>query len=168
LNHLPTRRSLYRYHSSTSYTRNFLQKPLFYSIQGISTRIEEYIVDKAEGVFLWVSLIAVRLESFLKKGSTPAKVLKELESLPTEIESYYKILEELVHGDQEDISYGKRILQFCLFSHRSIQLIELDHALAISEELGPPEHPRTHFTILHLVPSTDSVKNSGTARTETT
>jgi hypothetical protein len=52
--------------------------------------------------------------------------------------------------------------KFCLFSHRSIQLIELDHALAISEELGPPEHPRTHFTILHLVPSTDSVKNSGT------
>ncbi|KAA8899138.1 hypothetical protein FN846DRAFT_782476, partial [Sphaerosporella brunnea] len=121
------------------YTCAFLRKPVFGSIQGFSSQIEEYIIKHADGAFLWVRLLEDELVRFLKKGAPPARALEFLRSLPLELERYYeRILQNLDGGDPDDIRYGQRIFQFCLFSHRAIEIMELAHALAISGEIGDP------------------------------
>ena len=67
-------------------------------------------------------------------------MLEFLESLPRELKGYYEhILQELNARDQDDIRDGTRILQFCLFSHRAVELLELRDALGIPGEIPPSE-----------------------------
>jgi hypothetical protein len=120
------------------YTRAFLHKPVFRSIEGFRHQIEDYIIAKADGTFLWVRLVVDELVRFLKKGEPPARALEFLKALPRELERYYeRILQSLDGSDPFDTRYGQRIFQFCLFGHRAIQLIELAHALALSGEIPP-------------------------------
>ena len=123
------------------YTRHLLKKPTFspYSYDTMG-KIEDYIVKNADGVFLWVRVVGDELENYCRKGSAPRKILTFLKSLPQELEGYYEyILQGLNIGDQEDIRDGTRILQFCLFSHRAIELLELWDALGIPGEIPPFE-----------------------------
>ena len=121
------------------YTRHLLKKPTFssYSRQTMG-KIEDYIVKHADGVFLWVRVVGDELENYCRKGSPPRKMLTFLESLPKELEGYYEyMLQRLNGGDKDDVRDGTRILQFCLFSHRSIELFELWDALGIPGEMPP-------------------------------
>jgi hypothetical protein len=83
-----------------------------------------------------VSLVRDELLRFVQKGSARDKVLNFLKSSPKQLESYHEYILQGLNGDDEDDTRdGTRILQFCLFSHRAVQLQELDHGLAISGEL---------------------------------
>ena len=120
------------------YTHWILQKPLFNSYSDIRGKIQDYIVKNADGVFLWVRVVGDELEKCCRKGSPSKKMLIFLESLPKELEGYYKyILQGLNGSDEDDKRDGIRILQFCLFSHRPIELLELCDALAIPGEILP-------------------------------
>ena len=121
------------------YTRHLFKKPIFspYS-DGAMGKIEEYIAKHADGVFLWVRVVGDELENYCWKGLPARRMLTFLESLPKELEGYYEyILRGLSTSDIDDIRDGTRILQFCLFSHRAIELLELRDGLGIPGEIPP-------------------------------
>ena len=121
------------------YTHYFLQKPVFNPYSDIRGEIQDYIVKNADGVFLWVCVVGDELEKHCGKSSQSKKMLTFLKSLPKELEGYYEyILQGLNGSDEDERRDGTRILQFCLFSHRPIELLELCDALAISGEIFPP------------------------------
>ena len=61
-----------------------------------------------------------------------------LASLPKALKGYYEyILQGLNISDRDDIEDGTWILQFCLFSHHAIELLELQDALGIPGEIPP-------------------------------
>ncbi|KAF8242129.1 hypothetical protein K440DRAFT_674379 [Wilcoxina mikolae CBS 423.85] len=127
-----------------NYTHAFLQKPIFHTTQDITGQVKDYIAKNANGVFLWVSLVRDELLRFVRKGAAPDKVLNFLKSLPSELESYYEYMLKRLDGDEydeDDTRDGTRIFQFCLFSHRAVQLHELRDALGIPGELQelPPD-----------------------------
>ena len=120
------------------YTHWILQKPIFHPYSDIRGEIQDYIVKNADGVFLWVCVVGDELEKCCRKGSPSKKMLMFLKSLPKELEGYYEyILQGLNGSDEDDRKDGTRILQFCLFSHRAIELLELCDALAIPGEIFP-------------------------------
>ena len=120
------------------YTHNLLKKPIFRLYSNTLRKIEGYIVKHADGVFLWVRVIGDELEKYCRKGLPPNEILRFLEVLPKELEGYYEyILQGLNTSDKYDIRDGTRILQFCLFSHRAVELLELWDALGISGEIPP-------------------------------
>ena len=155
------------------YTDVFLQDPVFHSVQGIRNPAKDYIVKNADGVFLWVCLVRDSFVRFAMNGLSQNELLRRLKLLPKGLESFYKYMLERLSGsdkddnddsdkddgDGDECKDGKRILQFCLFSHRSIQLAELGHALAIPGDiLDPPpdlswedDKPNVHRRLTHCM-----------------
>jgi len=114
------------------YTDTFLGDRVFCRAQRFKEEAKNYIVENSDGVFLWVSLIREDLVRFVNHGRNINKLMAFLKGLPKGLESYYiRMLQVLLTGNEDDINDGKRILQFCLYSHRTIELIELDHAFGI-------------------------------------
>jgi hypothetical protein len=113
--------------------------------QDIRNLTKDYIVENVDGVFVWLRFVRdeLQLMNFVRKGSPPSTILGFLKSLPKGLKSYYeRMLKGLNGGDEDDTRDGTRILQFCIFSHYPIELIELDHALTIPREIeGPPPEP---------------------------
>ena len=122
------------------YTQHLFRKQMFspYSDE-IREQIENYIVKHADGVFLWVRVVGDELENYCRRGAPPRKMRTFLRSLPKELEGYYEyILQGLSGSDKDDARDGTRILQFCLFSHRAVELLELWDALGIPGDMPPP------------------------------
>jgi hypothetical protein len=112
------------------YTQSFLGN-LHLTYKGIA-EAKKYIIDHAEGVFVWVHLIEKDLKYHSENGCSQEELMGILKKLPTTLEKYYEsMLRELKDNKEPYIEYGKRILQFCLFSQRPIGLAELHQALAI-------------------------------------
>lgn len=118
------------------YTHGILNNEAFDLAKIISAQVEDYIIKNAHGVFLWVSLVRDELLRFVQRGSARDTVLNFLKELPKGLESYYEYMfQKLNSDDGDDTRDGTRIFQFCLFSPRAVQLLELGHALAIPAEL---------------------------------
>lgn len=97
---------------------------------------KEYITKNAQGVFVWVHLVKEELNKFAAKGYTPKEIFDFLQSLPTELGGFYeRMLQELAQNDQRDINIGVRMFQIVLFAYRPLQVAELQHALAIPDDL---------------------------------
>ncbi|KAF8543091.1 hypothetical protein BDD12DRAFT_669980, partial [Trichophaea hybrida] len=95
----------------------------------------EYIVEKAQGVFVWVYLVQQKLLEYSEKGCTKNQIFEFLKSLPTELEAFYEdILCELEKREELDIKDGLRMFRFILFTYRPLRLAELHHALAIPDD----------------------------------
>jgi hypothetical protein len=80
----------------------------------IVRQAKEYIVQHAQGVFVWVNLVGKELRRYAARGGyNKKKLLLFLESLPTELEGFYeRMLLELERGEAEDVEVGQRILRF--------------------------------------------------------
>lgn len=118
------------------YTDDFLGDRVFCRVEGFKKHAKEYIAKCADGVFLWVSLIRKDLVRYVNQGRNVNQLMAFLKGLPKELESYYVCMLEELHEqnsneDDSNITDGRRILQFCLFSHRAVELVELDYALGI-------------------------------------
>ena len=103
-------------------------------------KIKLSIVEKADGVFMWVRLVVKELTRRIANGSSLELIREFIKDLPPGLESYYEhMLRRLGGCFGADVEHGIRILQFCLFSSRPLQLCELNHALAMPAKLL--EHP---------------------------
>ena len=122
------------------FTRHFLEKPIFRGCEnGTREEIRNYIVDHAAGFFLWVRVVGDELENCCMRGLSLDMKLKQPEKLAMKLEDYYaKMVRELKGSCEDDARDGTRILQFCLFSHRAVELLELRDALAIPGGTSPP------------------------------
>ncbi|KAF2463915.1 uncharacterized protein BDR25DRAFT_383108, partial [Lindgomyces ingoldianus] len=92
----------------------------------------EYIVDHAQGVFLWVSLVREEMRSLPEKGYRDREIIEQLKALPTEMEHFYeRIVNKMEQGSLRDVRDGTRMFQYVLFALRPLTVKELQHALAI-------------------------------------
>jgi hypothetical protein len=97
---------------------------------------KKYIVQNSHGVFVWVHLVEQELSKYAARGCTKKEIYDLFRSLPTELDGFYEhILDELSHNDLRDIKIGVRMLQLVLFAYRPLHIAELQHALAIPDDL---------------------------------
>ena len=109
--------------------------------------VKDYIVKHADGVFLWVGEVGKELRNRCDSGVSRANMFESLETLPEKLVDYYeKMLQGLKGSRLEDVRDGTRILQFCLFSHRAVELLELQDALGIPGEISYPSLNLTPFS----------------------
>ncbi|KAF8533696.1 hypothetical protein BDD12DRAFT_634825, partial [Trichophaea hybrida] len=91
-----------------------------------------YIIENAQGVFIWVSLVRTELLSNVETACTDAEILHCLKRLPQELEQFYAfMLRRLDGGKQRDIRDGIRLFQLVLFAFRPLTVVELRDALAV-------------------------------------
>jgi hypothetical protein len=112
----------------------------------------DYIVEHAQGVFLWVRLVRDKLTRYAMKGTTKARIFDFLKSLPRELEDFYElILRDLCRStgddedednlDEADFADSLKMFQFVLFARRSLTISELEHCLAIPDDPHIEYHP---------------------------
>ena len=93
-------------------------------------RLKEEIVDKAEGVFLWVKLAVKDQIRGLKNDDSPEQLRKRLLRLPSEVEGIYL---QMLHGiEQFYRQEAARYLQMTLYNP---ELSLLGHTLGSYEDL---------------------------------
>jgi ankyrin repeat domain-containing protein 50 len=102
---------------------------------GLLQKATTYILDHAQGVFLWVGLVRKELLPYAEGGYRKKEIFEQLKKLPTELEDFYEhILRKIEQGSPRDIRDGKRMFQLALFARRSLTVAEFQHALAIEDE----------------------------------
>lgn len=117
-----------------SFVHSFL--PAIDLPEHIRARAAKYIVHNADGVFLWVHLVAVELRNYAIRGGRSGEIFDFLRGLPQKLEGLYeRILEDLERNAEPDILDGIKIFRFVLFAHRPFTVSELQHALAIPDAL---------------------------------
>jgi NACHT domain len=103
-----------------------------------------YIVEQAQGVFLWVHLVREELLPYVESGCRKREIFEQLKNLPTGLEDFYEhILRKLAKGSPRDIRDGTRMFQLALFAYRPLSVAEFQHALAI------PNDPSVEFIPSH-------------------
>ncbi|KAF8534214.1 hypothetical protein BDD12DRAFT_757546, partial [Trichophaea hybrida] len=101
----------------------------------ILNQATEYIIEMAQGVFVWVYLVKEQLLKYAEMGCTKRQIFNFLRSLPTELDAFYRdILRKLEKREEPDIKDGLRMFRFVLFTYRPLRLAELRHALAIPDD----------------------------------
>lgn len=96
----------------------------------------EYILENAQGVFLWVKLIHEQLIEAHEQGYSEEQIFELLKQLPTELENFYDFMLEKMKQNKSSILYATKMFLFILFAKRPITVDELLHALGISNNVG--------------------------------
>ncbi|UPL00291.1 hypothetical protein LCI18_011225 [Fusarium solani-melongenae] len=100
----------------------------------------KYVVDNANGVFLWVRLVGEELLAYDEQGCAEEDVFEFLKSLPTELDEFYRrMLDKMVGRTEKEHKDGVKMFQFVLFAQRPLTVCELLHAF------GVPDNPETKF-----------------------
>jgi len=107
---------------------------------GISGEIlqeaRDYIINQAEGVFVWVKLVKNELES-AQIGYSDAEVLDLLKALPPGLEKFYEdMFRRIETSRRHDIQLVIKLFRLILFSLRPLTLEELRDALAVPDDLS--------------------------------
>lgn len=141
----------------TRYAESFLKNLKFESLLASATR---YIVDNAQGVFVWVKLVGEELLDRVEKGYSEKQAFTVLQELPRELESFYEHMLSKLEKVEQDLKYGMKMFHFVLFARRPLKVDELLHALGI------PDHPNTEFlpsddVFLQSVPAERCITHCG-------
>lgn len=117
-----------------SVVRDRLREPEFAALlqeaQCNSNGLEESITDKADGVFLWVSLILRQIEEGVINGDQMRELEDKINTLPTDLEHMFQHLFDSIARPDQRIAY-----------------LILDMALLVSEtEEGVAVLVDTHFS----------------------
>ncbi|KAF5650598.1 ankyrin repeat domain protein [Fusarium sp. NRRL 52700] len=103
-------------------------------------RAREYIVENANGVFLWVKLVGEELLAYDEQGCAEEDIFEFLKSLPTELDQFYqRMLDKMTVRTEKENRDGAKMFRFVFFAGRPLSVCELLHALGI------PENPETEF-----------------------
>ncbi|KAF8535046.1 hypothetical protein BDD12DRAFT_660917, partial [Trichophaea hybrida] len=104
---------------------------------------KDYIIQNAQGVFVWVHLVQKELLKYHATGYRDQDIYVFLRSLPKELDDFYKrMLRELEDNDeQRDIKDGVRMFQLVLFAYRPLRVPEIQHALAIPDDINTKYSP---------------------------
>lgn len=94
----------------------------------------KYVVDNANGVFLWVRLVGEELLAYDEQGCAEEDVFEFLKSLPTELDEFYRrMLDKMVGRTEKEHKDGVKMFQFVLFAQRPLTVCELLHAFGVSD-----------------------------------
>jgi hypothetical protein len=98
-------------------------------------RATKYIVEHAQGVFLWVKLVKEELQSYIEAGMAENDVFAMLTQLPVELEDLYAHTLNKLGMNKPDLRDGIRMFRLVLFACQPLTIDELRHALAIPDDL---------------------------------
>ncbi|KAF8535926.1 hypothetical protein BDD12DRAFT_750283, partial [Trichophaea hybrida] len=105
-------------------------------------KTKDYILQKAQGVFVWVSLVEKVLREYDAAGYADQEIYDFLESLPTELDSFYEyIVQKLEKNKPRDIKVGVKIFELVLFAFRPLRVPEIRQALAIPDNIDADYSP---------------------------
>ncbi|KAH8126593.1 purine and uridine phosphorylase [Trichoderma asperelloides] len=96
-----------------------------------------YMLENAQGVFLWVRLISERLIEAHEQGYSEEEVFELLRQLPTELEDFYDHMLEKMKQNRSSIAYAAKIFAFILFARRPLTVDEVLHSIGISDSIDP-------------------------------
>ena len=122
----------------SSFTRSFLDG---LNLTHVLARATEYIVENAQGVFLWVKLVGEELETYAAEGYSEEQTFEFLQGLPIELEDFYTLMFKKMSWDKRCPTNAVKIFRFVLFGRRPLLVDELLHALVI------PDDPETQLTL---------------------
>jgi hypothetical protein len=122
----------------SSFARSFLGD---INSTDVLARATKYIVENAQGVFLWVKLVGGELETYAEEGYSEEQIFESLQGLPTLLEDFYKLMFKKMNQDKRYPTDAVKIFRFLLFGRRPLTVDELLHALGISD------NPDTQFTL---------------------
>ncbi|KAE8161884.1 ankyrin repeat-containing domain protein [Aspergillus tamarii] len=94
-------------------------------------QLKSYIIEKAQGVFLWVVLIVSKIIKANDNGESMKKMRQMVEDVPDKLEALYR--ETLETVKTEHPAETLLILQWMLCATRPITLLELRYALAFQD-----------------------------------
>jgi ankyrin repeat domain-containing protein 50 len=99
------------------------------------TQATEYIVENAQGVFLWVRLVGEELLAREEQGYAEEDIFQFLKSLPTELGEFYTRMFEKMKGKELNLQDGVKMFRFVLFGRRPLTVDELLHSLGIPDNI---------------------------------
>ncbi|GAW14689.1 hypothetical protein ANO14919_040920 [Xylariales sp. No.14919] len=99
----------------------------------------EYIVQHAQGVFIWVELVGKQLQEYDAQGRPPGDISGFLRTLPKKLEDMYELMFENMPKDDAIVQDGVKMFRLVLFAQRLLTDKEIVHALRI------PDDPRAEF-----------------------
>ena len=107
--------------------------------------VTEYIVENADGVFLWVKLAINELVRWIGEGLSEAEISTHIQRLPTELESFYELMLSRMQENEQDLPIQRRLLHLVLFCQRPLEVDELLQALAFQRNNGTGFAPLTEI-----------------------
>ncbi|OBT70831.1 hypothetical protein VF21_10112 [Pseudogymnoascus sp. 05NY08] len=95
---------------------------------------QEKVIDLADGVILWVSLVLSMTQSLFEDGPPPSdEMMQTLENLPDDMERLYIGIVDHLKLKPANVEKGKQWLKWATFSARLLDLDEFRDAIAVSE-----------------------------------
>jgi hypothetical protein len=92
--------------------------------------IQTELTNKAEGTYLWVSLVCKRLESVCRDDA-----LTTIQELPPGLDPFYgRVLHQLSSGVAADVKGCMRLLKAILLAYRPLNLAEVSSVAGLSDE----------------------------------
>ncbi|KAF4341456.1 purine and uridine phosphorylase [Fusarium beomiforme] len=131
----------------SSYARSFLDDLEMTRVYG---KAMEYILDQAQGVFLWVKLVGEELLASQESGCSQEEVLEFLRSLPTELEDFYKHMFTKMKMKKREARDTINLFSLVLYGHRLLTVDEMLHALSIVESTEKQFVPSNDYIEKHL------------------
>ncbi|KAF8248467.1 hypothetical protein K440DRAFT_600018 [Wilcoxina mikolae CBS 423.85] len=102
----------------------------------LTRQIAEYILENAQGMFLWVHLVRSELIRYIELGLSKRHIFEFLTSLPMELEvTYIRVLRDI---EQRASTLTVKLFEWVLFAQKRLRVCELQHALAISDSSETP------------------------------
>lgn len=93
-------------------------------------RVVDVILSKDDGVFQWAVLVADKAVKKYLKGFGVRGIEREIEKLPTELDSLYAGLLDEVSEDESEKIQTIKLFRWVLFACRPLSVLELREALA--------------------------------------
>jgi ankyrin repeat protein len=95
--------------------------------------IKRHIIDRADGVFLWVSLVLKEVKTLVANGFSAEGLNRLHKILPRELEDLYRlIIQRLAESLPENhIKEGRKLLAWATFSLRPLTVEELQDAIVV-------------------------------------
>jgi hypothetical protein len=123
------------------YTSPKLQASWCAELQALE-RIQQYLINHAEGVILWVKLALQTVIDRVRRGNqTLREVEKDIKSLSKDLVAFYKcILDDLIlRYPPEELERSRQCLMWVagVSAVRPLALDELEEALCIPQAIGP-------------------------------
>ncbi|KAM7200190.1 hypothetical protein V8F20_005408 [Naviculisporaceae sp. PSN 640] len=97
--------------------------------------IKSRILDKAAGVFLWVTLVVDDILRKRDEGKSLKVLLNELDELPSELEALFSSILETVEPDRYQDT--KRLFQWAILATRPLRIYEWQHVLGFMVKPPP-------------------------------
>ncbi|OTA03028.1 hypothetical protein A9Z42_0034750 [Trichoderma parareesei] len=118
----------------------------------------EYIINNANGVFLWVRLVGCELEACLEDCESEDVIFQRLKQLPTELDDFYQLM--LTRLDNKPYTADSiAMFQSIFWAARSVTPDELLQAVAISNI--PHMEPLTDESLEKRIPLKGRITRCG-------